>query len=236
MVPDNYPLPKIDEILSDCAKGKIWAKLDMTDSFFQTRMHPDDIKYTAVSTPQGAFEWLVMPMGFRNAPAIHQRCIAMALQKHIGKICHVYLDDIIIWSQTTEEHIRNVRTILNALKEAKLYVNHKKTALFSHEIDFLGHRISCAGIEADNKKVEKIMNWPRPRSATEVRRFLGLVRYLSTFLPKLAIQSEILTKLTLKICEKNFPEWTQEYENAFKTIKNIVVSRECLTVGVTNPW
>ena len=72
MVPDNYPLPKIDEILSDWAKGKIWAKLDMTDSFFQMCMHPDDIKYTAVSTPQGAFEWLVMPMGFRNTPTIHQ--------------------------------------------------------------------------------------------------------------------------------------------------------------------
>ena len=180
--------------------------------------------------PQGAFEWLVMPMGFRNAPAIHQHRVAMALQKHIGKICHVYLDNIIIWSQTMEEHIRNVQTILNALKEAKLYVNRKKTALFSHEIDFLGHRISHAGIKADNKKVEKIMNWPRPRSATEVHHFLGLVRYLSAFLPKLAIQSEILTKLTLKTCEKNFPEWTQEYENAFKTIKNIVVSRECLTV------
>ena len=74
------------------------------------------------------------------------------------------------------------------------------------------------------------MNWPRPKSATEVRRFLGLVRYLSAFLPKLAIQSEILTALTLKACKKNFPEWTQEYENAFEAIKNIVVSRECLTV------
>ena len=145
-------------------------------------------------------------------------------------ICHVYLDDIIIWSQTMEEHIRNVQTILNALKEAKLYVNRKKIALLSHEIDFLGHKISRAGIKADNKKVEKIMNWPRPRSATEVCCFLGLVRYLSTFLPKLAIQSKILTKLTLKTCKKNFPEWTLEYKNAFKTIKNIVVSRECLTV------
>ena len=229
-VPDNYPLPRIDEILSDCAKGRIWAKLDMTDSFFQTRMHPDDIKYTAVSTPQGAFEWLVMPMGFRNAPAIHQRRVAMALQKHIGKICHVYLDDIIIWSQTAEEHIRNVKTILNALKNANLYANRNKTSLFCHEINFLGHKISHAGIEADNRKVEKILNWPRPKSATEVRRFLGLVRYLSVFLPRLAIQSEVLTALTLKSCEKHFPEWTQEYEDAFETIKSIVVSRECLTV------
>ena len=121
-------------------------------------MHPDDIKYTAVSTPQGAFEWLVMPMGFRNAPAIHQRRVAMALQKYIGKICHVYLDDIIIWSQTIEEHEKNVQTILNALKEAKLYMNRKKTTLFCHEVDFLGHKISAKGIEADTRKVERIRN------------------------------------------------------------------------------
>lgn len=82
-MPDNYPLPNIDEILTDCTKGKIWAKINMTDSFFQTRMHPEDVKYTTVSTPQGAFEWLVMPMGFRNSPAIHQHQVAMALQKHI---------------------------------------------------------------------------------------------------------------------------------------------------------
>jgi len=168
-IPDNYPLPKIDEILSDCAKGKIWGKIDMTDSFFQTRMHPDHVKYTVVTTPHGAFEWLVMPMGFRNAPAIHQRRVSGALQKYIGKICHIYLDDIIIWSQTIEEHIANVRTIMSALRDAKLYVNRKKTELFCYTVDFLGHTISQKGIEADGKKVERILNWPRPKSATDVR-------------------------------------------------------------------
>ena len=166
-------------------------------------------------------------MGFRNALLYISTTLPWPCKNILEKY---YLDNIIIWSQTTEEHIRNVWTILNALKEAKLYVNCKKTALFCDEIDFLGHKISCGGIKADNRKVEKILNWPRSNSATEVCLFLGLVQYLSTFLPKLAIQSEILTALMLKACEKNFPEWTQEYENAFKTIKNIVVSRECLTV------
>ena len=230
MVPDNYPLPKINEILSDCARGKIWAKMDMTDSFFQARMHPDDVKYMAVSTPQGAFEWLVMPMRFRNSPAIHQRRVAMALQKFIRKICHVYLDDIIIWSHNLEEHLKNICTIMNALKEAKLYINRNKTELFCYKVNFLGHKISQNGIEADAMKVNKILNWPTPKSATDVRRFLGLVRYLASFLPKLAVQTEILTALTLKSCERDFPEWKQSHEDAFQAIKNIVVSRECLTV------
>jgi hypothetical protein len=93
---DSHPLPRVDDILTDCAKGKIWSKLDMTNSFFQTHMHPNDVRLTAVMTPFGLYKWLIMPMGLRNMPPIHQHCVATALQEHIGKICHVYLDDVII--------------------------------------------------------------------------------------------------------------------------------------------
>ena len=227
---DSFPLPRVDDILADCAKGKIWATIDMTDSFFQTRMHPDDIHKTAVTTPFGLYEWTVMPMGFKNSPSIHQRRVTNALRKYIGKICHVYIDDIVIWSDSVDEHIRNVKLIMEALREAKLYVNKKKTKLFCNEIKFLGHRISRAGIEADNDKVSKILDWPSPKSATDVRRFLGLVRYLSAFLPKLALQATVLNKLTTKECDKQFPSWSSEHQTAFETIKHIVVSRECLTV------
>ncbi|PPQ76896.1 hypothetical protein CVT24_008781 [Panaeolus cyanescens] len=229
-ITDSFPIPRVEDILTDCAKGKIWATIDMTDSFFQTRMHPDDIHKTAVTTPFGLYEWCVMPMGFKNAPAIHQRRVTNALRKYIGKICHVYIDDIVIWSDSVDEHIRNCRLILQALRDAKLYVNEKKTNLFCNEIHFLGHKISRAGIEADNSKVQKILDWPVPTSATEVRRFLGLVRYLNAFLPKLAIQSAILDKLTTKSCNTNFPAWTQVHQSAFEKIKNIVTSRKCLTI------
>ena len=202
----------------------------MTDSFFQTRMHPDDIHKTAVTTPFGNYEWCVMPMGFRNSPAIHQRRVTNALRKYISKICHVYLDDIVVWSDSIEEHIKNVHLIMAALRQAKLYVNQKKTNLFCHEIKFLGHKISQNGIEADGSKVDKILEWPVPKSANEVRAFLGLVRYLNAFLPRLATQSHILSRLTSKECDKVFPEWTQQFQDAFLKIKDIVVSRECLTV------
>jgi hypothetical protein len=193
---DSHPLPWVDDILNDCAKGKIWATIDMTDSFFQTRMHPDDVPLTAVSTPFGLYKWLVMPMGLRNAPAIHQRRVAVALCEYIGKICHVYLDDIVIWSDTIEEHHRNIHTILTALCAAHLYCNPKKTRLYCSSIDFLGHHISVNGIEADLKKVNRILAWPRPCSATDIRRFLGLVCYLATFLLNLATHTTMLTPLT----------------------------------------
>ena len=101
---DSYPLPRVDDILTDCAKGKIWSKLDMTNSFFQTRVHPDDIPLTAVTTPFGLYEWTVMPQGLKNTPLIHQRRMNSALREHIGKFCHIYIDDIVIWSSSIDEH------------------------------------------------------------------------------------------------------------------------------------
>ena len=165
---DSHSLPRIDNILNDCAKGQIWTTIDMTNSFFQTCMHPSDIPLTAVSTPFGLFEWMVMLMGLRNALAIHQRRVASALCPYIGKICHIYLDDIIIWSNMVAEHCENVWTILTALRGSQLYCNPRKTLLFQTKVDFLGHHVSAQGIEADMKKTDRIIGWPRPWSAREV--------------------------------------------------------------------
>ncbi|OJT03284.1 Transposon Tf2-1 polyprotein, partial [Trametes pubescens] len=229
-VPDSHPLPLISEILSDCGNGFIWAKLDMTDSFYQTPVHPDDIKYTAVTTPFGLYEWTVMPQGCRNAPSTHQRRMFSALRPLIGSICHVYLDDIIIWSKSLDEHRHNVELVLQALRDAHLYCSDKKTHLFLTEVDFLGHHISARGVEADPKKIEKILNWPRPRSVADVRAFLGLVRYVANFLPNLAEHTALLTPLTGKDAELEFPEWSPKHQSAFEAIKQLVCSRECLTV------
>lgn len=229
-VPDNHPLPHVDDILNDCGKGKLFTVIDMTNSFFQTRVHPDDIKYTAVSTPFGMYEWTVMPMGCRNAPATHQRRMFSALRHLIGKVCHVYMDDIVVWSSTDHaEHEENLRQVLNAIRAAGLYCSNKKTAMFQTEVQFLGHHISARGIEADKAKVAKILDWPRPKTTTEVRSFLGLVRYIAVFLPKLAQHTAVLTPLTTKEADKVFPPWNEQHNTAFSAVKELVVSRECLT-------
>ena len=95
---DAHPLPHVDDILANCAKGKIWSKLDMTNSFFQTLVHLDDIHLTEVTTPFGLYEWMAIPMGLKNAPPIHQCHMTAALLELIGDICHVYIDDLVIWS------------------------------------------------------------------------------------------------------------------------------------------
>ena len=228
-VADNHPLPRQDDILNDCAKGKIWSSIDMTNSFFQTLMHPDDAHLTAVNTPFGLYEWLVMPMGLRNSPAIHQRRVTAALRSRIGKICHIYLDDIIIWSDTVEDHICDVRAVLSDLRAARLYINEKKTNLFQTEVKFLGHKISAKGIEADSKKVDAILDWPIPKTAMQTCVFIGLVRYLSAFLPGLAEHTGALADLITKDADRRFPKWNEKHQGAFDGIKRLVVGRGCLT-------
>jgi hypothetical protein len=206
---DSYPLPRVDDILADCGKGKIWSVLDMTNSFLQTRMHPDSIPLTAVTIPFGLYEWLVMPMGLRNAPPIHQRRMMAALRDQIGKWCHIYLDDIIVFSDTIEEHTQHLRLVLDVLRKAPLYANPKKCKFYQLEVDFLGHHLSQRGIEANSSKVEHILQWPTPKNATDVRSFLELTRYVAVFLPKLAEFMRILTPLTTKEARKSFPEWSE---------------------------
>jgi len=202
----------------------------MTNSFFHTCMHLDSIPLTAITTPFGLYEWMVMPMGLRNSLLVHQRRVANALRELIGKICHIYLDNIVIWSNTAEEHEQHLRRVLECLRKHGLHLNGKKSEFFCTEIDFLGHHISAHGIEANTSKVDKILNWPVPKSATDVRAFLGLVRYISIYLPKLAEFTTVLSLLTTKDVEKQFPTWTAAHQAVFDAVKGLVVSRECLTV------
>jgi hypothetical protein len=143
---------------------------------------------------------------------------------------YVYLDDIIIWSNSVEEHVAHLREILSMLRAACLIVNPKKCCFIQLEVDFLGHYISAQGIEAGSEKVNKVLNWLRPQNAKEVRGLLGLVRYIAPYLPKLADFTRILTLLTMKESQRHFPLWTPEHEAAFVMIKALVVSRECLTM------
>lgn len=193
-------------------------------------MHPDDIKYTAMLTPFGLWKWVVMSMGLQNAPATQQHRVSLALHKYIGRICHVYLDDIIIWLKTIEEHEQNVTKVLLTLREAQLFCSMKKSNLFCTKLDFLGYHILEREIEADVSKVKKILNWLVSRKAKHVHQFLSLVCYIAAFLPALAEHISVLIPLTCKECNGNFPLWLPAHQKAFDGIKALVIGRDCLTM------
>jgi hypothetical protein len=126
--------------------------------------------------------------------------------------------------------------IMTALREARLYCNCKKCKFFQTKIDFLGHHVLEHGIEASSAKIDKILQWPTPRNSTDVRAFLGLVRYIADFLPKLADHTTVLTPLTTKEACKDFLTWTPKHQLAFTAIKSLVVSVDCLTtINHDNP-
>ena len=135
-----------------------------------------------------------------------------------------------IWSETIEDHEKHVRMVLDCLRKHGLHLNGKKSEFFCTELDFLGHHISGHGIEANTSKVDKILNWPVLKSASDVRAFLGLVWYIAVYLPKLAEFTSVLSPLTMKDVDKHFPIWSADHQAAFDAVKGLVVSRECLMV------
>lgn len=223
-VKDRTPLPKPDEILHEASHARFWGKIDLTNAFFQTPIASEDIEKTAIKTPWGLFEWTVMPQGLCNAPATHQARVNEALRHLIGSCCQVFVDDVIIYSQSIDEHERNVRAVLEALRHAGLFASRKKTQLFTTRAEFLGHVISREGLAADTSKVEKIRNWPRPRTVSQVRGFLGLVQYLRKFIPQLAEHTAILTPLTKKGVSDVPRLWGEKEERAFNAIRKIVTT------------
>ncbi|SGZ32127.1 BQ5605_C043g12085 [Microbotryum silenes-dioicae] len=227
-IKDRTPLPLPDNILSTCSNAQFWAKIDMTNSFFQTKMAEEDIHKTAVSTPWGLYEWTVMPMGLCNAPATHQRRVNKALQGLLGTFCFVYLDDITIFADTLEEHEARVRQVLDALRRAELYCSPTKTNLATAECSFLGHIINHAGVHADPKKIQRIEDWSLPKTVKELRGFLGLVQYLRKFIPGLAEHTAALTPLTRQGLSSIATLWTPNEVRHFKAIKAIVTSLDCL--------
>jgi hypothetical protein len=136
-VKDRSPLPNVDELIRTVSSGKIFSILDQTNAFFQTRMRKADIPLTAVKTPWGLYEWIVMPMGLANAPATHEARLEEALSELINDFCVVYLDDIVIFSDAPELHEQHVQIVLERLRRAHLYCSPKKTKLFQDRIKFL---------------------------------------------------------------------------------------------------
>jgi len=130
----------------------------MTNSFFQTRVHLDDVHLTAVTTPLGLYEWLAMLMELQNSLLIHQRQMTAALREYIGKFCHIYLDNIVIWSEDVAEHTKHIDLIMKALMKVRLYCNPAKCKFYLTELDFLGYHISARGIELNSSKLITLCN------------------------------------------------------------------------------
>ncbi|UYV71667.1 K02A2.6-like [Cordylochernes scorpioides] len=222
---DVYPLPRIDDTL-DCLRGaRFYSSMDLQSGYWQIDVEESDREKTAFITPDGLYEFKVMPFGLCNAPATFERMIDNLLKGLKWTICLCYLDDIIVFSDGFEEHLRRLQLVLNCLKKAGLCLNSKKCKFGAKTITVLGHEVSENGIRPDQEKIRAVRDFATPRSLKEVRSFLGLSSYYRRFIPNYAHVAQPLNDLLKKDSAFN---WNQEEQNAFEALKSALISEPAL--------
>jgi hypothetical protein len=222
---DSYPLPKIDELLKRYKTARWFSSLDLAAGYHQIEMEEKDKEKTAFICLQGLFEYNVMPFGLTNAPVTFQRMIDKTLKEYIGEFVIVYLDDIMIYSKSFEEHIEHIEKVLKKLKEIDAIIKLKKCEFGKRNIEFLGHIVGKDGLQPEVKKVEKIKNMKRPESVTEVRSFLELCSYYRKFMKDF---SKIAKPLFNLVKKDNKFEWGKEQQEAFDILRTKLTEKPIL--------
>lgn len=185
-IDDKYPIPNINDILDKLGNCHYFTTLDLASGFYQVEMDPADIHKTAFNVEHGHFEFLRMPMGLKNSPSTFQRVMDNVLRDLQNVICLVYLDDIIVFSVSLQEHMVNLERVFKRLRESNFKIQMDKSEFLKLETSYLGHVISKDGIKPNPDKIAAIQKFPIPKTATEIKRFLGLLGYYRKFIPDFA--------------------------------------------------
>jgi len=194
-VKNRCPLPLISETLDRLSGAKFFSKMDLKDAYHRIPIRQGDEWKTAFRTRYGHFEYLVMPFGLTNAPATFQAYINQALAGLMDTCCVVYLDDILIFSDSREEHTRHLRQVLERLKKHALYASRKKCQFFTSEVEFLGFIVSTAGVAMDPSRIKTIEEWQAPASLHDVQVFLGFANFYRRFIRNYSKVAQPLTAL-----------------------------------------
>ena len=182
-IKDAYSLPRIEESL-DCLNGaSIFTSLDLKSGYWQVELDDESIPLTAFTVgPLGFYKCVHMPFGLTNAPATFQHLMESCLGEMHLNWCIIYLDDVIIFSKTPEEHIERLQAVLQKLRSAGLKLKPSKCKFFQDRISYLGHIVSKDGVGTDPKKIQVILDWPVPQTVYDVRSFLGFTNYYRKFM------------------------------------------------------
>jgi len=225
-IKNKYPLPRIDDILDRFKGCKYFSSIDLRSGYYNLRITPEDVPKTAFRTPIGHYQFKVLCFGLTNAPATFQAAMNNIFSEYLHDFVVVYLDDILCFSKTKEDHEAHLRLILDKLREHNLYANPKKCEFFKTELVFLGHIVSSDGTKVDPSKIAAVNSWPKPTTITELRGFLGLANYFRRFIQGYSTIVAPLTHLTRK--ESGVHNWDATCDRAFQQIKTALVNAPVL--------
>uniref|UniRef100_A0A3P9ITK5 Gypsy retrotransposon integrase-like protein 1 n=1 Tax=Oryzias latipes TaxID=8090 RepID=A0A3P9ITK5_ORYLA len=251
-IKDAYALPNLEESFAALHGSKWFSVLDLKSGYYQIEMAEEDKEKTAFVTPLGFWEWNRMPQGVTNAPSTFQRLMEKCMgDLHLREVL-VFIDDLIVFSASLEEHERRLLCVLNRLKEFGLKLSPDKCKFFQTNVRYLGHVVSERGVETDPEKISTLKSWPVPRNLKELRSFLGFAGYYRRFIKDYATIAKPLNHLTRgypPVCAKikgkgqagnyldpklSFGErWTPDCQNAFTSLIAKLTSAPVL--GFANP-
>lgn len=223
-VADPFPISRVDDLIDKVGKAKYLSKIDMTQGFLQVPLDDDSQPLTGFVTPFGQFQWKVMCFGLRNATATFSRLVSK-LTRGLEEFAAAYVDDVLIFSDSWENHLKHLRAVFERIRSAGLTLNKDKCTFAVAEIDYLGHRIGLGKVQPLEQKVNAMLCFPRPTQRKQLQSFLGLAGYYRKYIPHFA---EISAKLTDMLKKGAKFQWTPEAEQAFIDLKSRLASRPIL--------
>lgn len=222
---DVYPLPRIDDALDALQGSTFFSTIDLQSGYWQVEVDEKDQEKTAFVTPDGLYEFKVLPFGLCNAPATFERMMDNLLRALKWTMCLCYMDDIFIFSATFEEHIERIWSVLQCIQNGGLRLNTSKCRFGSQQVKILGHLVDREGIHPDPEKLSAIQKFPKPQSVTDVRSFLGLSSYYRRFIKNFAEISRPLNDLLKK--NVGFM-WTTDQQRSFEILKRALTTEPVL--------
>ena len=224
---NQYPLPRIDDLFDQLQGARVFSKIDLRSGYHQLKIRSEDVPKTAFKTRYGHYEFLVMPFGLTNAPAVFMYLMNRIFQPYLDQFVIVFIDDILIYSGSKEDHEEHLRVVLQIMRGNQLYAKFSKCQFWLDSVAFLGHVILAEEVYVDPQKIEEIVNWKPPTNVTEIRSFLGLARYYRKFVEGFSKLAAPLTKLTRK--EEKFV-WSEACHQSFDELKRKLTSAPVLTL------
>jgi hypothetical protein len=222
---DSFPMPLVEDVISQLGKSVWFTALDLQSGFWQIRMAPDDMKKTALVTKTGLYDWTVMPFGLKNATSTFTRTMSLVF-KELGDIfLKVFVDDLNVHSESWEDHLRHLEAVLSKLREVNLKLNPGKCCFAARSITFSGHVVSERGARPDPGKIDAVVRFPEPRTVTDVRSFLGLTGYYWKYVQGYSRLAGPLFDLTRKAVAF---VWSRDCQQAFDILKKALVDAPTL--------